>query len=301
MSMQADTFLNKDIELFVSIDGSLELDEAFGWRAYQDYLHDIMLRRSGFEYKELGISKRREASRSRIITFNDGLPSLVDTYDIQNGNVPKGSIAVLKLSGVMRSNDSLSTPGINSLISDLRDAYQSQKIDGVIMEVDSGGGESIAGTKLASAIGERNKPVVILGHFVGSAAYRAAAAADEVIASGSGAEFGSIGTMVTIDSALLKNYRDRFIDFYGTDAPKKNEGFRNAQVGNYAAIQQRVDELTLNFHNEIKAARKLTGDVQDTLSGAMFTAANAKDRGLVDLIGNMNDAVKRVMTLKKKY
>ena len=157
---------------------------------------------------------------------------------------------------------------------------------------------------LKSAIQERNKPVIGFGHLVASAAYRALSGTDEIIASGNGAEFGSIGTMVTIDQKILNKYRQRFADFYGAGAPGKNQDFRAAIAGDFSGIQRRVDELTAAFQAEIAKERALQGGketVKETLNGSVFSANDAKRRGLVDMVGNMQTAVKRVKALRGKY
>jgi ClpP class serine protease len=110
--------------------------------------------------------------------------------------------------------------------------------------------------------------------------------------------------MVQLDMRALAEYRERISEFYGADAPNKNGELRRALAGDYSGIQQRVNELTAQFHNEIKRDRPLRGDaekIKDTLSGKMFDASEGKRRGLVDAIGTLPFAVKRVFSLKSKY
>jgi ClpP class serine protease len=67
-------------------------------------------------------------------------------------------------------------------------------------------------------------------------------------------------------------------------------------------LQEYIDQLTTQFHNEVKSARRLTGSASNivkTLSGAMFPANEAKQRGLVDSIGNFQYAMKRAKKMTK--
>jgi len=304
---------NRDIEAFLSLNECLEIEVEFGFRELNRYLQDLALLSMNVNFSELGISRRREEKQAKVLLFSEasnsgqepGTYSFASWRDLYfKKEIPPGSIAVLSLTGVMRSESSLSSPGVDSMIEDLRNAYNHPNVQGVIIETNSGGGESLAGTMLKSAIQERNKPVVGFGHLVASAAYRALSGADEIISSSEYSEFGSIGTMVTMDSEFLNAYRARFSDFYGSGATGKNFEFRQALAGNYTPLQLRVDELTAKFQDEIKRDRPLRGErasIAETVSGKVFDGQESKKRGLVDGIGTMQYAVKRVRSLSKKY
>jgi protease-4 len=294
-------YSNRDIEFFIFNTECWEVEFGFGIAALNRYCEDIALRQAGFELKDLGISQRREELRPLIITSE----GLVDRYTAYDQSItPAGSIALLKLGGMMRAQSTLSTPGMDSMIGDLRAAYSNSNIKGIIIETNSGGGESLAGTMLKSAISERNKPVVGFGHMVASAAYRALSGADEIGLSGEGAEAGSIGTMITADREFIAKYKERYMDFYGATAPEKNASQRDMIAGFFEKVQQRADEKTLQFQEEIKRDRALRGSqskVTETVNGRMWDASEAKMRGLTDWTGNMNYAIKRVNALRAKY
>lgn len=299
--------LNLDIEQFLMSSQLLELDFEFGLQQMNMYLQDLMMIRAGGKKMVVeNIRARAAAAQPRLIVPSDNAAgfTLVDKWDMMDGNVPAGSIALLKLSGVMRTQSGFSSPGVDRLATDLRAAYNNTNIRGIVLETLSGGGESMAGNVLKSALSEKNKPVVGWGHLVASAAFRALTGTDEIVLSSMSAEVGSIGTMISMDTKELNKFRERFTEFYGSDAPNKNGEFRKAMAGDFSAIQERVDTLTREFHAEIKRDRPLQGDaakIKETLSGAMFNATEGKRRGLVDAIGNLNFAVRRVSALKSRY
>ena len=273
----------------------------FALSEFMRYLNDLQAISSGVPFSALGYSERREAQR---VSFIPAEGALVDRYDVMGWGDPiqPGSIAHLKLTGVMRSQSMISSPGVDMMISDLRRAYNHPNVEAVVIETNSGGGESMAGTMLKSAIMERNKPVIGFAHMAASAAYRALSGADEIIASSDAAEFGSIGTMISIDQKFLNKYRSRIADFYGSGAPDKNGEFRAAIGGDFSRLQSRVDELTARFQEEIKRDRPLRGDKKSTLSGAMFDALASKERGLIDGVGTMRYVMDRMKKIKKaKY
>ena len=295
--------INPKIEAFLTANTRLEIEFDFGFSELNRYLEDVALVQSGVPYAELGISERRASFRPLIIASDASAYRLTDDVFYESDTKP-GSIALLKLSGVMRTEGGISNPGIEGLANQLRAAYANDNIAGIILETRSGGGESLSGSLLKSVLSERNKPVIGFAHIAASAAYRALSGTDEIIASSDAAEFGSIGTFYTIDEKTLSEYRERFKDFYGSNAPNKNGAFRAMLGGDYSKIQKEADELTARFHEEIAKDRPLQGSaakIADTLGGGMFDARDAKKRGLIDGIGNLQYALKRLEALKPKY
>lgn len=139
---------------------------------------------------------------------------------------------------------------------------------------------------------------------MGIAGFRALSGTDEIILSSLQAEAGSIGTMFSMDNKMFNRFRERVTEFYGKGCPAQEREIRSALTGDFSAIQERVDTLTREFHNEIKRDRQLQGDavqIKDTLSGKMFSGREAIRRGLADGIGNLNFAIRRVNALKSKY
>lgn len=298
--------INPDVEHLLLIGEPLEIYDAFGYSELNRYLEEVAQVSAGFSDEvKRAILERRDAHKPRLILTNDATFQFVDRWDVYDeSETPPGSFALLQLRGVMRSQSGLSTPGVDRLVQDLRAAYNNKNVEAVVIETNSGGGESLAGTILKSGIQERNKPVIGFAHLAASAAMRALSGADEIIASGEGSEFGSIGTMFTLDAKFLNKYRARFADFYGATAPKKNSDFRSAIAGDFSTIQQRADEKTAAFQNEIRRERPLKGSekmIAETLDGSMFAAMESKRRGLIDGIGTMQYAIKRARALKTKY
>lgn len=293
-------FGNRKIEELIT-SGVWYIDQTFGIKVLNQYLHDLMLRQSGFSVHEIGLSERR-ASNAPIVFSASG--PINDAKLIYNAQLtPANSIALLKLSGAMRVNDGLSSSGIESLVKDLRAAYENPNISSIILEINSGGGEATAGAMLKNAIQERNKPVISYAWMAASAAYLAASATDEIIAANDGAQFGSIGVLFSLDKRFLQAYTENSIDVYASKSPEKNAAFRKAQDGDFSKFIELADEHATVFQNEIKAMRPLKGSeskINSTLNGAMFFANDAKSRGLVDNIGNLNLALERAQRWAKK-
>jgi len=287
--------------------GDMCIEAQAGIRFLNRYLHEMSLVASGVPYAELGIGeRRREASAVRVF-HPDTQTASEDRGLLRNETLTKpGSIAILKLSGVMTSQDDISSYGVGYLESQLRAAYANGNIGAIVLDTNSPGGEVTAMQMLVNAVQDRNKPVLGFGYFAASAAYGTMASTDEIIASDKMAQVGSIGAMITLDKAFIDFYNENFISFYGEDAPRKNEEWRAALEGNFTPVQEAANRATRDFHEQISRQRSLTGGAEyqrATLSGAMFPAPDARRRGLVDGIGTMNYALSRAaawMDKKKK-
>lgn len=300
------TGANARIAQLLSFGTSLEIEPNFGIQQYFRYLDDLALLNAGVPFAELGISKRRAESEPAVFMPHNGSFELVTDRGLLKNErltVP-GSVALIRLNGVMTANDQLSTRGMQSVSGDLRAAYANKNISAIIMEINSGGGEGIAKDMLVGALSERNKPVLSFGHFAASAAYGAAAATDEIIAAAAESMFGSIGAVVTIDQTVLHDFRERYLSFYGENAPMKNKEFRAAVNGDFGPLQTAANKYTDAFQSEVARMRPLTGDKsfqRETLSGDIFNAKESRRRGLVDGVGNLSYVLTRTDVWVKKY
>jgi len=228
-------------------------------------------------------------------------PSIVGSERLNDPETtPVGSFAHLRLQGVMRSSDGASSRGIDQLVNDYHAANSNPNIAGVLLEVNSGGGESLAGTKLQSVISGSPKPTVAWAHLMASAALRGALPADEIIASSQAAQVGSIGTYITLSRDFARYYNAWYEDIYADKSTRKNSDFREFLKGNTEPLRQAINRSNDFFLDEVQSFRTLKGNVEDTLSGAMFHAKEAKSRGLIDSIGNFNYAVPRLEAAVKR-
>ena len=302
MSMTAERKKLPDaaVQKLLSYD-ALCIEMGFGLRLLNSYLHELSLVASGVPYAELGIGERRKASAAVTIFMPDAAGQFTtvsqDRGLLSNSSLTRPqSVAVLKLSGAMTTQDDISSYGVGRLDQQLRAAYSNDNIGAILIDTNSPGGEVTAMQMLVGAIEDRNKPVLGFGRFAASAAYGTLAATDEIIASDKLAQFGSIGAVITLDKAFLEFYAENFLQFYGDDAPLKNNAWREAQKGNFGPIQEAANEATRAFQQQVSKQRALIGGEayqKATLSGDMFAAVEAKRRGLIDGIGTMNYALSR--------
>lgn len=216
----------------------------------------------------------------------------------------KGSIAVVTMNGIMMANSGACNKGVDQVAQEFHMLYRDKNISGILFEVTSGGGESIAGDIIYNVIEDRTKPVVAYTYFLGSAAVKGTLPCDEIIAASSSTEIGSIGTLISLSKKFVDKAVEDDMDFYSEHSERKNEGWRELKNGNHQPLIDRATAIDIEFMNKVKKNRKLKGDrkyQKDTLSGALFLSQEAKSRGLIDGIGTKQYAFKRLNSHIKNF
>lgn len=178
----------------------------------------------------------------------------------------------------------------------LYEAYADPSIDGVLLDTNTGGGELVASNMIASAVEGRNKPLVVLAHLAASGGMMATKDADEIVAAGRSARVGSIGVMMSLPKYLRRMYGDYITDIYADTSPDKNKAWNEwINTGSTEAFKQELNQLDAIFMEDMQRARPINKKMAtETLAGGVWLAEEAKTRGLVDSIGNLNYAITRL-------
>lgn len=229
-------------------------------------------------------------SGERIVTTGN----LVTMKDSRVDSLQKGTIIKLYLNDYMAVDGDLCSMGVQELADNLLYYRDNPNVSGAIIEVNSGGGEAMAGQIMFNAIRDFKKPVVAYVHNAGSAAFMAIAGVKEIVASGPLSKLGSIGSYISFDKKFIEFYKSRFEDIYSDLSDDKNSAIRNyIETGDKSGIKSMLNE-------SVEAFQKLVTDNRDikkkdtTLRGGMFSANEAKARGLADIVGTEVLAIKRL-------
>jgi signal peptide peptidase SppA len=222
----------------------------------------------------------------------------------QLSDAPAGSVAVISLSGAVMKYDFCGAPGTQSIMGMIDQVNQHPNIDAIILRIDSPGG-AVDGTQaLANKIKSSQKPVVaFVDGMMASAAMWFGSAASYRIASSSTDMIGSIGTMASWrdSSQLQKAAGIRIHEVYATASTNKNNEFRaaNADTPDYQPmIDNILDPTNEQFMAAIKANIKNVNE--EVFTGSIYLADKAKEMGLINQIGTMDDAVNKALQLATK-
>jgi len=290
----------------LSIGTILAIEEAFAQRALDNYISELKIYEHSKELLAGALSERREKTVPILHTPTMETPfvKVRNRFEMMNGKYSAGTVAIIPVSGVMRVDGGPSSFGISDTTEWLLAANSNPTIDGVVLEINSGGGEAYAGQMLRSAVDQMTKPVVSFVHFGASAAYLVAAGTNEIWASGAFAQVGSIGAMMVFSKQALAQVSEDAVFLIGKDSPNKNRDLLAAVQGDFSGMQETVDKMTAQFQKNVVKSRNLDTsipEVAESVKGGMYFAAQAKSLGLLDGIGTLQTAMNRVNKLKRKY
>ncbi|MDR2627548.1 MAG: S49 family peptidase [Dysgonamonadaceae bacterium] len=210
---------------------------------------------------------------------------------------PKNSVAILSIFGAITKYDQDCGPSGMKTKSDLMmRCYDNPNIKGIVLVIDSGGGEARACNLMMETISKRNKGVsAFVEDCACSAAYGIASACDTVTLNSEVAGVGSIGTLLTI--ADYTRYWEQkginLIEIYASKSKDKNGEYYEALKGNVEPLRKFCDTYNDKFIASIADFRK--GKISDDQSlwstGKVFFAPEAIRLGLADNVGSLEDVI----------
>lgn len=191
---------------------------------------------------------------------------------------------------------------VSELLQEIEDVTKNDKIKGVLLVVDSPGGAVSPSIEIAYAIKRlrESKPVIVYAKgTLASGGYYASIWADEIIAN-PGSMVGSIG--VIMQGANVSELMQKIgITTQSVQAGKYkqigtlNRQWKDFEVNELNKIIQGTYDM---FTKDVADARGLEYEKRDFYANAhIFTAHQAREVGLVDEIGVLFDAKKRVEIL----
>ena len=187
--------------------------------------------------------------------------------------------------------------GSDTVAPALLEAARDDKIQAIVLRVDSPGGSYVASDTIWHAVRrarELGTPVVVsMGNIAASGGYFVAAPADRIYAQpgtitgsigvGSG-KFVTTGLWDKLEIAFDGVQVGRNADFWSA-----NHDFTEAQ---WAKLQQFLDQTYADFKQKVGGGRDLSPEqVEAAAQGKIWSGADAKARGLVDELGGLQAAI----------
>lgn len=232
-----------------------------------------------------------------------GLVKLVELLSGQKQAAAVGKdrqIAIIYLTGEIKEGkgkDELlggGSAGSDTVIKAIRSAAKDDKVAAIVLRIDSPGGSALASDLIWREAERTTKPVVAsLGDIAASGGYYVAVAADKIVAA-PGTLTGSIGVVggkIAVGKALEKVGVHTDVVSKGRNAGwlSIQTPFTDQERDVFLATMKDVYRL---FTSKVAAGRKLDMEKLGTLAeGRVFTGRTAKDLGLVDRLGTLDDAI----------
>jgi ClpP class serine protease len=291
---------NQNIDSLILSGDRWAIDSRYALQYIHRYLADLNAREAGANLSDLGIKQRKRAMLPDIAVpkgdyqFSE-LKSNSDDFDaLTDSDIPKGSFAVLKLFGAMRADGDWCSYGMRDMADWIDMCSQNDRISGLLIKANTGGGEVLAGQILRNALAECPKPVVVHFDTLASAGCDGCFPATEWIASGNVSQVGSIGVFSSMNKKVIKWYQKNIEDIYSTKSTKKNKALRALLAGDSSLLVSEIDEAADIFHNSLKQYRPQAHGNEDVREGDIFYAEKGKVVGLCDGIGTINYAFRRL-------
>jgi len=238
-----------------------------------------------------------------------GLVKLVEMFSGQKQTAASGKgkqIAIVHVTGEIaegKGRDDLlagAAAGSDTVIKAIREAAKDDEVAAIVLRIDSPGGSALASDLIWREAERTKKPVVAsLSDTAASGGYYIAVAADKIVAA-PGTLTGSIGVVggkVAVGGAL-----ERYGVHTDVVSKGKNAGWLSMQSP-FTAAEREVFLGTMKdvyrlFTSKVAAGRKLDMEkIEKLAEGRVFTGRMAKEAGLVDRLGTLDDALDEAKAL----
>ncbi|MCX8147084.1 MAG: signal peptide peptidase SppA, partial [Candidatus Woesearchaeota archaeon] len=177
------------------------------------------------------------------------------------------------------------------------DAEKDSQIKAILLDINSPGGSAVATDEIANAIKRCNKTTVAVIRETGtSGAYWIASAADYVIANRMSVtgSIGVIGSYFEL-SGLLERYNITYERLVSGEYKDIGTPFKELTLEERKKLQGIIDEIHEDFINAIAENRNMSKEkIKEIATGEFFTGKKAKELGLVDELGGMDEAEKYI-------
>ena len=213
---------------------------------------------------------------------------------------PKDRIAVIYAEGtIVPGKGEQGQIGDDKYVRTLRKVRQSKDVKAVVLRVNSPGGSALASENILREIQllrEAGKPVVVsMGNYAASGGYYISCQADSILAEPNTIT-GSIGVFGMFP-IMQEMFNDRLGIHFDTVATSK---FSTSFTGLFPMsdeekeiFQRSVDSIYEIFLSRVAQGRGMTRDqVHAIAQGRVWTGQKAVELGLVDRLGNLDEALK---------
>lgn len=246
-----------------------------------------------------GIKQDEEVNLVTLGKYNSGT-------DLSSGS-GEGRIALIYAEGdiIGGESDRDKTIASENYIREIRKAREDKNIKAIVFRVNSGGGSALASEVIwrELSLAKKVKPIVVsMGDYAASGGYYISCMADSIFAEPNTLT-GSIGVF-----GVMFNMQDFFknkvgVTFDGVKtAPYADLGSvgRPLTEAEKRFIQNGVDSTYASFKSRVVAGRKLNPAIVDSIAqGHVWSGLQAKELGLVDRIGGINEALACAARLAK--
>ena len=225
-------------------------------------------------------------------------------------NYSNNKIAVLYLEGaIVDGEGQVGQVGSSRYVKEIRKIRQDKKIKGVVARINSPGGSAVASELILRELQltAKEKPVVVsMGDVAASGGYWIATAGEKIFAHNSSitGSIGVFGVLFNIEDIAQANGINNGIVKTNELADLANN-FKAKTPEELAIYQDNVERIYELFLQKVSQARNLPiAQVNEIAQGRVWSGKSAQEKGLVDEIGGLDQAIEYLnqkLALNNKY
>ena len=266
--------------------------------ALEAKLVDRLAARDEVRKRMVQLAGEDEKTKSfRQVSLSDYLEALGSDRPGAKGKGDKVAVVVAK-GEIVDGEAGPGRVGGDSTAALVKQARQDDKVKAIVLRVDSPGGSAFASEVIRRELQlarDAGKPVVVsMGSVAASGGYWISTSSDEIWASPETitGSIGIFGMFPTIEKPLAK-YLGVHVDGVGTTpwaGALRVDRELQPKVGE--SLQVMINHGYEEFLARVGKARKMSRDDVDRIArGRVWSGADAKERGLVDKLGSLSDAI----------
>ena len=242
--------------------------------------------------EEFGLDEEAETETYKTISYNDYIRQIND--DSSNSD---SQIAVITVEGVIMEGDIIQgVAGANGIVKQIRSAHEDENTKAIVFRVNSPGGSVIASEmmrdELIAAKRKGINVIVSMGDYAASGGVYISTPADYIFAEPTTIT-GSIGVAIAIPT--FENAMDYVGINYDGVYTSKYAGWDPTQ-----AIDDNLDKIFASWGADVynrfikfvaESRSQSYEEIKEIAGGRVWIATSAKEIGLIDEIGGINDAI----------
>jgi len=254
--------------------------------AFKDELIADLKERMGLEEKD----------KLRTVSLSDYSKNAREKKDYSI----KDKIAVVFAEGsIVVGKGDPGTIGDDKYTKILRKLRKDDKVKAIVLRVNSGGGSALSSENILREVTlakEAGKPVVVsMGDYAASGGYYISCGADKIVAEPNTLT-GSIGVFMMVPNARQLMDDKLGISYDTVKTTRYSTGlnsFFELSEGERKMLQASTMDIYEKFLKRVADGRNMTRDeVHKIAQGRIWTGTKAKEIGLVDELGGLDDAMK---------
>lgn len=217
----------------------------------------------------------------------------------------EGIVPIIPIIGTMSRYGDLCSYGTEDISQWILEAENDRSVVGMVLEIDSGGGEVNGTELLAEVVRQCSKPVVayVTGMAASAAYWVASATRWIVMESATASEVGSIGVLsvhVDMTKALEKQgMQVTIIRAEGSENKALYNSVEPIDEKLVASLRAEMKPIREAFEASVRSGRPNISEKVFESKGGMYPASKAIRLGMADEIGFMGNAVAKVVKLQR--